>query len=291
MGPLSVDDHRPYRTLTKVLFAAAAERAVILRRGPRNHYCLIAWDTRTDTFEVGQWMKGNVRPTDLSPSGDKLLYFAEQYGASMRDRNRPVSGPYDPLKSRPRQRPVVKPGRKVPRYLRSQHPAAASAHARRLMGSWTAVSTPPYFSALAIWPTIGRWTGGGTFRRDRDIVLGEAQCGMAPIANVPIPIGVSIRSHLTAGGLRPSAYMPSTTESDEHMRIAVALLDAGLKWVDWINLRHEHDMLFAGDGRVFRLHGWRSIVPASYLTAAHVLIDVRDMRFTLLPAPPNAMRW
>ena len=29
-------------------------------------------------------------------------------------------------------------------------------------GSWTAISKPPYFSALAIWPSLGRWTGGAS---------------------------------------------------------------------------------------------------------------------------------
>lgn len=236
-------------------------------------------------------MKGNVRLTDLSPSGNKLLYFAEQYGAAARVRSRPSPGPYDPLESTPRQRPVVKPGRKVPRYLRSLQAPAGRTPARRVMGSWTAISTPPYFSALAIWPSIGRWTGGGTFHLDRDIVLGEAQYGLTPIANIPIPATVKIRSHLIAGGLRPSAYAPSATESDEHTRVAVALHGAGLKWIDWIHLRHREDMLFAGDGRIFRLRRWRSVAEASYLEKADALTDFRDMTFELLPAPASAMRW
>jgi hypothetical protein len=47
-------EHRPYRTRTSVLFAADAPKAVILRRGPRTHYHLIAWDTATDTSEPGE---------------------------------------------------------------------------------------------------------------------------------------------------------------------------------------------------------------------------------------------
>jgi hypothetical protein len=282
-----MSDHRPYRTLTSVLFAAQAPRAVILRRGPRNRYCLIAWNTDTDTFHPGQWMKGNVRLTDLSPSGDKLLYFAEQFGTRPRYRSSP--GPYEPLKSMTRRRSPVRPGRKTPRYLRST--LAEVATPRRLMGSWTAISTPPYFSALAIWPSIGRWTGGGTFRHEHDILLREHSCGLVPIRNVLMPATVKVRRWLSTGDARPSAYAPSTTESEQHARAAAALLDAGLKWVDWIDLRHARDMLFAGDGRIFRLRGWQSVAEASYLSAAQPLADFREMAFTLLPAPASAMRW
>ena len=68
----------PYRTRLQVLFAAEARKAVILRRGPRTHYCLINWDLETDTFTEGQWMKGNIKLCDLSPTGDKLIYWARQ---------------------------------------------------------------------------------------------------------------------------------------------------------------------------------------------------------------------
>jgi hypothetical protein len=67
-------EHRPYRTRTSVLFALHAPRAVILRRGPRSHHRLIVWNTDDDTFEAGQWMKGNVRLCDLSPSGTMLTH-------------------------------------------------------------------------------------------------------------------------------------------------------------------------------------------------------------------------
>src|ERR1700741_5521396 len=97
MEDMADDDHRPYRTRTSVLFAARAPKAVILRRGPRVHYQWILWNTATDPFEPGQWMRGNVRLADLSPSGDKLIYFAEQFYTRRVDRA--VSrGLYDPLR-------------------------------------------------------------------------------------------------------------------------------------------------------------------------------------------------
>ena len=193
----------PYRTRTTVLFASEAPRAVVLRRGPRTHHRLILWNTDLDTFEPGQWMKGNVRLCDLSPSGRMLLYFAEQY--HRHSAVRVSRGPYDPLKS-----PVgVKPksparrGRKVPRYIAR---AFEFPPPRVERGSWTAISKPPYFSALAIWPSLGRRSGGGRFKSEREIVVQESAGGMMPIANTPIPPSVRI---ISSG--QPAIHAPAAS--------------------------------------------------------------------------------
>jgi hypothetical protein len=269
------------------LFAARAPKAVILRRGPRVHYQLILWDTDADTFEPGQWMRGNVRLADLSPSGDKLIYFAEQFHAARVPKGR--GGPYDPLRQqRFRMRPN-RPNRKVPRYLRPSLRFGSRTPPREIKDGWTAISTPPYFSALAIWPSFGRWTGGGTFRADRDILLWESEDGITPIENVPIASSVRVRASLKYFEHRLSAYAPTPTESPEHRALTEALLAAGLKWVDWISLRD--DLLFAGDGRVFRLPRWRSVPAAKVLSAAATLADFRDATFQQIRAPASAMQW
>lgn len=284
----------PYRTLTTVLFAAAAPKAVILRRGPRRHFNLIAWDLATDTFTSGQWMKGIVRMTDLSPQGDKLIYLAEQYHASAPRRPVKPAGAYDPLQVRlgPAARRLARPRRKVPRYLQHVYGPKAS---RPLRGSWTAISTPPYFSALAVWPSLGRWTGGGTFRGDRDILLWEPVDAVTPIANVPLPPTVRVRSFVDPsappGTLRLSAYAPGLRETPRHDAIATALVASGLAWLDWISLHHGDDMLFAGDGRIYRLRRWENVAEPEYLARADVLADLRDMNFEMLEAPAEAMRW
>ncbi len=279
-----MDEQRPYRTRTTVLFAARAPKAVILRRGPRTHYQLILWDTATDTFELGQWMRGNVRLADLSPSGDKLLYFAEQFRSRRATIVRGV--PFDPLRQRAIRSRPAHPKRKIPRYLR---PSMRSGSPRELRDGWTAISTPPYFSALAIWPSYGRWTGGGTFRGDRDILLWESEDGSTPIENVGIPPNVRVNVSLKYFEHRLSAYAPSATETAEHAALAEALLAAGLLWVDWINLRD--DLLFAGDGRIFRLRDWRSLPPSDLLSTATTLADFRDASFQQLRPPDSAMQW
>src|SRR6476619_7761081 len=88
------------------------------------------------------------------------------------------------------------------------------------------------FSALAIWPSIGRWTGGGLFTAERDLVLLETEDSLTPIANVPVPTTWRIRAGRHPAAYRMSAYAPSAGESAGHVRVATALYDAGLKWVD-----------------------------------------------------------
>jgi len=109
----------PYRTRLSVLFAADAPKAVILRRGPRTHFRLVAWDLRKDSFTPGQWMKGVIKLWDLSPKGSKLLYWAMQHRARYRE---PVANaaPYEPLDFFYRGGAIAKGRgrRKVPRYMR-----------------------------------------------------------------------------------------------------------------------------------------------------------------------------
>jgi len=63
------------------LLARSAPIGVVLRRGPSAWTQLIRWQTDTDAFEHGQWFRGKVdfHRCDLSPSGERLLYFATPY--------------------------------------------------------------------------------------------------------------------------------------------------------------------------------------------------------------------
>jgi hypothetical protein len=45
--------------------------------------------------------------------------------------------------------------------------------------AWTAISKPPYFTALALWPNLGSWYGGGVFKTDKLVEL-DASCGLEP---------------------------------------------------------------------------------------------------------------
>ena len=278
----------PYRTRLDVLFAASAPTAVILRRGPRTHWRLITWDLRRDSFTPGQWMRGQIRLCDLSPNGKKLIYWAAQHHASamwQRTSRRSLRArPYDPLTA-----PAAKPsraGRRIPRYMQGAY-RGTSPSPQRITGTWTAISTPPYFTALAIWPAFGHWTGGGLFQDNQSILIGEPDDRMIPIENVAIPRTTRVASWFGTGrGLNPSARRPSDPDVD----LRRALTDFGATWVDWVH--HDgDDLLFACDGCIYRLVRGGAATTAEELRAARQIADFRDMRFEGIAAPTDAMQW
>jgi hypothetical protein len=63
-----------------VIFASAADEAVIFRRGPSAWYHLLRWDVARDTFDHGAWFRGTIYPEkcDLSPDGRLLVCFVHQ---------------------------------------------------------------------------------------------------------------------------------------------------------------------------------------------------------------------
>lgn len=61
-----------------VIFARQASTAIVIRRGPSRWCATFGWDRVTDSFKLGQWLKGRIfeRRCDLSPDGKLLIYFA-----------------------------------------------------------------------------------------------------------------------------------------------------------------------------------------------------------------------
>lgn len=55
----------------------------------------------------------------------------------------------------------------------------AAKHGRGQPEAWTAISRPPWFTALSSWPNPGSWYGGGVFASD-DRVLLDASCSLEP---------------------------------------------------------------------------------------------------------------
>jgi hypothetical protein len=115
-----------------VLLARAAPRAVIFRRGPSKSVLMIAWDTEHDTFTEGQWLRGRLYERRCDLSpGGSLLVY---FAAKYK---RHIS--------------------------RLDHPDS--------FPTWTAVSRPPYFTALTLWPHGDAWNGGGLFADERTLLL------------------------------------------------------------------------------------------------------------------------
>lgn len=129
--PSSLDDaaHVDASVRIFVILARNARRAVVFRRGPTKEVLLLTWDTVTDVIVEGQWLRGRIyeRRSDLSPSGDKLVYFVGKF-----------RGPHQ---------------------------------------TWTAVSRPPWLTALAMWPSSDTWGGGGLFESDSKLLLNFGNVG------------------------------------------------------------------------------------------------------------------
>jgi hypothetical protein len=61
-----------------ILLASQAPIGLVIRRGPSKRVATLFWDREHDEFRLGQWLKGRIyeRPSDLSPDGKYLIYFA-----------------------------------------------------------------------------------------------------------------------------------------------------------------------------------------------------------------------
>jgi hypothetical protein len=133
-----------------IIFARKSATAVIFRRGPSKWVQLIKWNTKTDTFESGQWFHGRIyeRRADLSPDATLLIYFAQKIeGRTIKD----------------------------PEYTYA----------------WTAVSRPPYLTALALWPKGDCWHGGGLFKDNNTVVLNHKAEVAKPHPN-HMPVGIRV---------------------------------------------------------------------------------------------------
>ncbi|MEJ5170907.1 MAG: hypothetical protein WHU10_07965 [Fimbriimonadales bacterium] len=99
---------------------------------------MLVWDLATDEIVPGQWIKGRVyeKRSDVSPDG---RYFV---------------GAFTNYSSKPDKRDGTEDG--------------------FLSMGWTAVSRPPYFTALALWFTGGAWNGGGIWTGPRALALNNS---------------------------------------------------------------------------------------------------------------------
>lgn len=129
------------------VLADDAKVGVVLRRGPTRWVQLYKWDTGTDVFTPGQWFKGRIyeKRCDLSPDGRLFIYFAAKHNETT--------------------------NAETLAWLNELMSGNRSESTRYYTCSWTAVSRPPYFTALALWPKGDCWAGGGVFETNREVWL------------------------------------------------------------------------------------------------------------------------
>jgi hypothetical protein len=58
-------------------------------------------------------------------------------------------------------------------------------------GSWTAVSRPPFLTAIVLWKNLGSWGGGGMFDSDRRLLLNVGGA-LKPYRGFKLPKGVQV---------------------------------------------------------------------------------------------------
>lgn len=295
------------------LIARARRVGVVFRRGPSKHVRLIRWTLDNDRFQPGQWLKAQVYKArcDLSPDGELLCYFAGNHRA-----------PY---------------------------------------ATWTAISRPPWFTALALWPKGDAWGGGGLFdssmrlrlnhrtepfRRKDETALADGfklpkRFAVEPLGEhagwgeddpirvmrlqrdgwllvqgaqgirwegVGAPVGATAETpEILAKPLNTRSGLLYTLRVARHGRFerdgrsnveTAELVGPGpeqatlreLGPVDWADLDHNGDVLWAWAGKLWRLPRPRRV--ADFATAApRLLADFNDMRFEAIAPPAAARKW
>ncbi|MGI8924171.1 MAG: hypothetical protein ACR2HJ_09070 [Fimbriimonadales bacterium] len=121
------------------VIATKSNQAVVFRRGPSKRCQMLVWDMSTDELRAGRWLSGHVytKRCDVSPDGRYVVIAATNYAPSHGKRN--------------------------------VHPLPEQGTAC----GWTAISRPPYYSALALWFTGCAWNGGGIWRSEKQLSVNE----------------------------------------------------------------------------------------------------------------------
>lgn len=141
-----------------MLFARNAPVAVIFRRGPSKWVQLIKWNTDDDSFEPGQWFHGRIYERRADLNPDGSLLI---YFAQK------LEG----------------------RTLRKEN---------NYTYAWTAVSKPPYLTALALWPKGDCWHGGGLFEDAKTVVLNHRpNVAKAHPDHLPKKLRVLLKAHVS----------------------------------------------------------------------------------------------
>lgn len=209
-----------------VFLARKAPVGVILRRGPSRWAQLALWNRNTDQVQPGQWLHGRVyeQRCDLSPDGSLFLYFAAKHGSHRSDQE---SG-------------------------------------RAVVGdAWTAISRPPFFTALALWANLGSWYGGGIFRSGTRLEL-DIACSLRPLDGFGLPPRYTVQP------------MPAATAPWEQrlLRDYWALAERGF------------------DPRSHRRIGRREIWEKQHPNAALKLCrEIHDVDFTRYGGPYGSTYW
>jgi hypothetical protein len=196
--------------------------------------------------------------------------------------------------------------------------------ARQGPRTYTALSRPPYFTALAFWENGSGWTGGGFFASDRHLVLGLRYAD--PYIAGTFPEGFEItdvwsyfvgsegdprklaellprRPEARQGWTREGAVDHKRSLARPELTLERTRLGPGpntfrvvqdgshareLPGVDWADWAPDGTLVFGERGALRRAHVPRD--PGDPITP-RVVSDLSDQRFERIVAPDDALRW
>lgn len=142
------------------LVAIDANKAVVLREKPHRRFQALLWEFNEDVVSPGQWLNAKIdtRRCDVSPDGSLMVIGAIDY------------------RRRPPHKRVIDPETKDIR-------------------EWTAISRPPYFSALTLFECTFFYGSGGVWL-DNNYLIAFGDYSNAHISAIPEHVGL-------AGGFVP----------------------------------------------------------------------------------------
>ncbi len=292
-APPGKPDARQRCHISAVILSRHASLGVIFLRAPANWTQIIKWNTTTDVFDMGQWFRGRIyeRRCDLSPSGEKLIYFAAKH------------------------------------HLRNAHPSYTSTWTAiskipylTALALWPNGGTTYHGGGLfAAENTIGLNSYVHRHSNPARDLPAEAHPEHAPPPGVQIvplvftsgdglfplrlvrdgwklttPGDVRVDGSVIRGCLvRSSKHQPYRLRLElDHRRAKYSLTDTtaerpendvldGASWADW---DHDGRLVFARDGRLFRMC-------ADHSLECQLLADFRGRRPNRLSAPEWAHTW
>jgi hypothetical protein len=285
-----------------VILARDARVGVVFRRGPSKQVLLLLWRTDTDQFYEGQWFKGRIyeRRCDLSPSGKRLIYFAAKYKA-----------PYATWTavSRPPHLTAVALWPKGDAWggggLFAKEKEILLNHRSAEMKLAEGFQLPKF---IVVKP-LGDYSGRGEddpIRAQRLVRDGwkNIQQGKSKEHKLGAPMWITIdpaeiwaKPHPLNGN--PYEIREKLTGMHERngpwyvMEHIIVNNESGEEFTlgrtDWADWCHSGDLLYAKEGRLWRLgFNRRNLSP---LEQAEMLIDLRDRVFAHKESPQGAKQW
>jgi hypothetical protein len=197
----------------------------------------------------------------------------------------------------------------------------AATYKKPLKG-WTAISKPPYLTALALWPNSMGWDGGGVFESENTIAgINEKTKPLAQGFSLPKNIMVKpLGSHNSfymerllrdgwtshikevTGHLRNQVFWQKIQKKSAllmHLKGSFDIVEYSIRTqdgenplnlgrLDWANWDKNGDLLFTKAGKLFRLKQKKG---AYNLESAVELADFNNSKFEERVASKEALKW